>query len=74
MLKIIVVLLIFSRIISDQKASSETTVARLFLLVMCTAAWSVATAMKCGTDLTGLESRMTSLEARVAAMEKKKTE
>ncbi|KAG7328943.1 hypothetical protein KOW79_007117 [Hemibagrus wyckioides] len=72
MLKIIVVVVIFSRIISDPKASSETTVARLFLLVMCTAAWSVATAMKCGPDLTGLESRMTSLEARVAAMEKKK--
>ncbi|TSV81475.1 hypothetical protein Baya_13305 [Bagarius yarrelli] len=71
MLKLILVMWLFSRIISDPKASSETTVSRLFLLVVFMAVWSVATA-KTGTDLSGLESRLSSLEGKVAAMEKEK--
>lgn len=73
-LKAIVCMWIFSRIISDPKASSDTTVARLFLLVMVMAVWRVATSMMSGTNLTSLENRLTSLEGRVAAMENSKTE
>ncbi|XP_053487655.1 transmembrane protein 109 [Ictalurus furcatus] len=70
MLKIIVLVFFFSRIISDPKASSEITLMRLFLLVMFTAVWSVATGRKSGTDLTSLESRLARLEDKVAVMEK----
>ncbi|KAK2838999.1 hypothetical protein Q7C36_013813 [Tachysurus vachellii] len=73
MLKVIVVVWLFTRIISDPKVSSDTTVMRLFLLVMFMAVWSVATTMKSGTVLTGLESRLTNLEARVAVMENRNT-
>lgn len=74
MLKVTVFIWFFTRIISDPKASSETMVARMFLLVMFAAVWSIATGGKSGTDLTSLESRLTSLEGRVAMMEKRKTE
>ncbi|XP_026796245.1 uncharacterized protein si:dkey-74k8.3 [Pangasianodon hypophthalmus] len=74
MLKVIVVMWIFSRIVSDPKASSDTMIARLFMLVLFAAVWSVATGGKSRTDLSSLESRLANLETRVAVMEKSKTE
>ncbi|KAI5624820.1 hypothetical protein C0J50_15626 [Silurus asotus] len=70
MLKFFVVVWIFSRIISDPKASADATITRLFLLVLLAAVWSVATGRNSGTDLTSLDVRLTSLEGRLAIMEK----
>ncbi|XP_060783339.1 uncharacterized protein si:dkey-74k8.3 [Neoarius graeffei] len=72
MLKIIMVMWLFIWIISDPKASSDITIARLFLLVVFSAVWSVAAREKNRMDLSSLENRLKSLEGRVAMMEKSK--
>ncbi|KAM9470908.1 uncharacterized protein Hap1MRO34_012811 [Clarias gariepinus] len=71
MLKVIMLLWIFSRIISDPKASPETTLVRLFLLAMVAAVLNVATSRRRGTDLSTLESQLKRLEGKMAVMEKK---
>lgn len=72
MLKIIMVMWLFIWIISDPKASSDVTIARLFLLVVFSAVWSVAAREKNRMDLSSLENQLKSLEGRVAMMEKSK--
>lgn len=74
MLKAIVLVWIFTRLSSDPKASPVTMVSLLFFLLMFTAVQSIVKERNSGTDLTSLESRLTSLEGRVAVMDKRTTD
>ncbi|XP_016096672.1 transmembrane protein 109-like isoform X2 [Sinocyclocheilus grahami] len=71
LIKAVVVLWLFVRIISDPTASSEVTTMRLTLLVLICAVFGVATSSGGGTGAS-LESRMSRLEGQVKGLEKKK--
>ncbi|XP_016311581.1 transmembrane protein 109-like isoform X2 [Sinocyclocheilus anshuiensis] len=73
LIKAVVVLWLFVRIISDPTASSEVTTMRLTLLMLICAVFGVATSSGGGTGAS-LESRMSRLEGQVKGMEKKKTQ
>ncbi|XP_016410910.1 uncharacterized protein LOC107742448 isoform X2 [Sinocyclocheilus rhinocerous] len=73
LIKAVVVLWLFVRIISDPTASSEVTTMRLTLLVLICAVFGVATSSGGGTGA-NLESRMSRLEGQVKGLEKKKTQ
>ncbi|XP_067238983.1 uncharacterized protein si:dkey-74k8.3 isoform X1 [Chanodichthys erythropterus] len=68
LLKAVVMLWLFVRIVSDPVASTEITTMRLILLVLICAVFGVATSYGGG----GLESRISKLEGQVKGMEKKK--
>ncbi|XP_062856960.1 uncharacterized protein si:dkey-74k8.3 [Trichomycterus rosablanca] len=74
MLKVVALLWIFVRIISDHGASDETTAVRLCWLVALSAAWSVATRGRSAGDASHVEKRLVNLEERVAAMERRRAE
>lgn len=71
LIKAVVVLWLFVRIVSDPVASPEVTTMRLTLLVLVCAVSGVAASSGGGGSL---ETRISSLEARVKGMEKKKRE
>lgn len=71
LIKAVVVLWLFVRIISDPAASNEVTTMRLILLVLTCAVFGVATSSGGGTG-GSLESRMSKLEGQVKGLEKKK--
>ncbi|XP_051505001.1 uncharacterized protein si:dkey-74k8.3 isoform X2 [Myxocyprinus asiaticus] len=73
LLKVVVVMWLFARIVSDPSASTDTTTVRLTLLVLICAVFEVATSNN-GGKAASLESRVSSLEGRVKGMEKKKVE
>ncbi|XP_051513563.1 transmembrane protein 109-like [Myxocyprinus asiaticus] len=73
LLKLVVVLWLFTRIVSDPTASPDTTIMRLTLLVLICAVFGVATSNS-GEKAASLESRVSSLEVRVKGMVKKKKE
>ncbi|XP_051715627.1 uncharacterized protein si:dkey-74k8.3 isoform X2 [Ctenopharyngodon idella] len=70
LIKAVVVLWLFVRIVSDPVAPTEVTTMRLILLVLICAVFGVATSYGGG----GLESRISKLEGQVKGMEKKKKE
>ncbi|XDV36916.1 hypothetical protein PO909_006628 [Leuciscus waleckii] len=71
LIKAVVVLWLFVRIVSDPVASPEVTTMRLTLLVLVCAVSGVAASSGGGGSL---ETRISSLEGRVKGMEKKKRE
>lgn len=71
LIKAVVVLWLFVRIIGDPTASSQVTTMRLILLVLICAVFGVATSSGGGTG-GSLESRMSRLEGQVRGLEKKK--
>lgn len=72
LIKAVVVLWLFVRIVSDPVASPEVTTMRLTLLVLVCAVFGVATSSGGAGGI--LETRISSLEGRVKGMEKKKRE
>ncbi|KAK7138336.1 hypothetical protein R3I94_013833 [Phoxinus phoxinus] len=72
LIKVVLVLSLFVRIVSDPVASPEVTTMRLTLLVLVCAVFGVA--MSSGGGGGSLETRICSLEGRVKGMEKKKRE
>ncbi|XP_043113695.1 transmembrane protein 109 isoform X1 [Puntigrus tetrazona] len=73
LIKALVVLWLFVRIVADPAAPTEVTTARLALLVLICAAFRVATS-SCGGAGGGLESRISRLEGQVKGLEKKKAQ
>ncbi|XP_052010435.1 transmembrane protein 109-like [Xyrauchen texanus] len=73
LLKLIIVLLLFIRIVNDPTASPDTTLMRLTLLVLICAVFGVATSNS-GEKAASLESRVSSLEGHVKGMLKRKKE
>uniref|UniRef100_A0A8C1ZMD1 Si:dkey-74k8.3 n=1 Tax=Cyprinus carpio TaxID=7962 RepID=A0A8C1ZMD1_CYPCA len=71
LIKAVVVLWLFVRIIGDPTASNQVTTMRLTLLVLICAVFGVATSSGGGTG-GSLESRMSRLEGQVRGLEKKK--
>ncbi|XP_026098546.1 transmembrane protein 109 isoform X2 [Carassius auratus] len=71
LIKAVVVLWLFVRIIGDPAASNEVTTMRLILLVLTCAVFGVATSSGGGTG-GSLESRMSKLEGQVKGLEKMK--
>ncbi|XP_059378090.1 transmembrane protein 109-like isoform X2 [Carassius carassius] len=71
LIKAVVVLWLFVRIIGDPAASSEVTTMRLILLVLICAVFGVATSSGGGTG-GSLESRMSRLEGQVKGLEEMK--
>ncbi|KTF87791.1 hypothetical protein cypCar_00030606 [Cyprinus carpio] len=71
LIKAVVVLWLFVRIIGDPTASNQVTTMRLILLVLICAVFGVATSSGGGTG-GSLESRMNRLEGQVRGLEKKK--
>ncbi|XP_077091886.1 uncharacterized protein LOC143744346 isoform X2 [Siphateles boraxobius] len=71
LIKAVVVLWLFVRIVSDPAASPEVTTMRLTLLVLVCAVFGAATSSVGGGSL---ETRISSLEGRIKGMEKKKRE
>lgn len=71
LIKAVVVLWLFVRIVSDPVASPEVTTMRLTLLVLVCAVFGVAASSGGGGSL---ETRISSLEGQVKGMEKKKRE
>ncbi|XP_036424750.1 transmembrane protein 109 isoform X2 [Colossoma macropomum] len=74
LVKSIVVVWLFVRIISDPTAAPDTTAVRVSLLVIFCAVVSVASGSISGTNSACLESRLSTLEGKVKVMEKRKTE
>ncbi|XP_030638902.1 transmembrane protein 109 [Chanos chanos] len=72
LLKGAVALWLFMRIVSDPSTSTDTTAARLALLVIGYAVLSVVTASTGGKESACLENRLSSLEGRIKLMEKKR--
>ncbi|XP_066505885.1 voltage-gated monoatomic cation channel TMEM109 isoform X1 [Hoplias malabaricus] len=73
-LKSIVVLWIFARIVTDPSASADITTVRVCVLVILCAVLTVATAGVAESNTASLENRLSTLEGKVKVMEKKKTE
>ncbi|XP_052006311.1 transmembrane protein 109 isoform X2 [Xyrauchen texanus] len=73
LLKMVVVMWLFARIVNDPSASTDTTTVRLTLLVLICAVFEVATSNNVG-KAASLESRISSLEGQVKGMEKRKVE
>lgn len=73
LIKAVVVLWLFVRIVSDPAAPTEVTTMRLTLLVLICAVFGVATSSGAGTGGI-LESRIKILEGQVKGLEKKKTQ
>lgn len=73
LIKAVVVLWLFVRIVSDSAAPTEVTTMRLTLLVLICAVFGVATSSGAGTGGI-LESRIKILEGQVKGLEKKKTQ
>ncbi|XP_026135645.1 transmembrane protein 109 [Carassius auratus] len=73
LIKAVVVLWLFVRIVSDPAASTEHTTARLTLLVLICAVFGVATS-SCGGTAGSLETRIRRLEGQVKGLEQKKTQ
>lgn len=71
LIKAVLVLWLFVRIIGDPTASNQVTTMRLTLLVLICAVFGVATSSGGGTG-GSLESRMSRLEGQVRGLEKKK--
>uniref|UniRef100_A0A3B1IY80 Si:dkey-74k8.3 n=1 Tax=Astyanax mexicanus TaxID=7994 RepID=A0A3B1IY80_ASTMX len=74
LLKSLIVIWLFLRIISDPSAAPDTTAVRVSLLVIICALVSVAAGGTSGTNSGCLEERLSTLEGRVQTMEKCKTE
>lgn len=74
LLKSLIVIWLFLRIISDPAAAPDTTAVRVSLLVIICALVSVATGGASGTNSGCLEERLSTLEGRVQTMEESKTE
>ncbi|XP_065122633.1 uncharacterized protein [Paramisgurnus dabryanus] len=72
LLKAILILWVFMRIVNDPTASTSITTLRLTLLVLICAVFGVATS-RAGWSVDGLEKRVTNLEGRLEVMEKTKT-
>lgn len=73
LIKAVVVLWLFVRIVGDPTASTEITTMRLTLLVLICAVFGVATSS--GGGIGGsLDSRISRLEGQVKGLEKKKTQ
>uniref|UniRef100_A0A8C1Z5P1 Si:dkey-74k8.3 n=1 Tax=Cyprinus carpio TaxID=7962 RepID=A0A8C1Z5P1_CYPCA len=73
LIKAVVVLWLFVRIVCDPAASTEVTTVRLTLLVLICAVFGVATSSGGGTAGT-LESRIRRLEGQFKGLEEKKTQ
>ncbi|XP_055034088.2 voltage-gated monoatomic cation channel TMEM109 isoform X2 [Misgurnus anguillicaudatus] len=73
LLKAILVLWVFMRIVNDPTASTNITTLRLTLLVLICAVFGVTTS-RAGGSGDGLEKRVRNLEGRLQVMEKTKTE
>nr|XP_055034088.1 uncharacterized protein si:dkey-74k8.3 isoform X2 [Misgurnus anguillicaudatus] len=73
LLKAILVLWVFMRIVNDPTASTNITTLRLTLLVLFCAVFGVTTS-RAGGSGDGLEKRVRNLEGRLQVMEKTKTE
>ncbi|XP_073676993.1 uncharacterized protein [Garra rufa] len=71
LIKAVVVLWLFVRIVGDPAASTEVTTMRLILLVLICAVFGVATSSSGGTG-GNLENRISRLEGQVKGLEKKK--
>ncbi|XP_017547624.1 transmembrane protein 109 isoform X2 [Pygocentrus nattereri] len=74
LVKSIVVVWLFIRIISDPTAAPDITAVRVSLLVIFCAVVSVASGSVSGTNSACLENRLSTLEGKVKVMEKRKTE
>lgn len=74
LLKSLIVIWLFLRIISDPSAAPDTTAVRVSLLVIICALVSVAAGGTSGINSGCLEERLSTLEGRVQTMEKSKTE
>ncbi|KAL6479907.1 hypothetical protein MHYP_G00109400 [Metynnis hypsauchen] len=74
LVKSIVVVWLFVRIISDPTAAPDITAVRVSLLVIFCAVVSVASGSVSGTNSACLENRLSTLEGKVKVMEKRKTE
>lgn len=72
LLKAILILWVFMRIVNDPTASTSITTLKLTLLVLICAVFGVATS-RAGWSVDGLEKRVTNLEGRLKVMEKTKT-
>ncbi|KAK2890709.1 hypothetical protein Q8A67_013352 [Cirrhinus molitorella] len=73
LIKAVVVLWLFVRIVGDPAASTDITTMRLILLVLICAVFGVATSSGGGAG-GNLESRISRLEGQVKGLEKKKTQ
>ncbi|XP_058654150.1 transmembrane protein 109 isoform X2 [Onychostoma macrolepis] len=73
LIKAVIVLWLFVRIVGDPAAPTEVTTMRLTLLVLICAVFGVATSRGGGTG-GNLESRLSRLEGQVKGLEKKKTQ
>lgn len=73
LIKAVIVLWLFVRIVGDPAAPTEVTTVRLTLLVLICAVFGVATSSGGGTG-GSLESRISRLEGQVKGLEKKKTQ
>ncbi|XP_050984094.1 transmembrane protein 109 isoform X1 [Labeo rohita] len=73
LIKAVVVLWLFVRIVGDPAAATELTTVRVILLVLICAVFGVATSSGGGTG-GNLESRISRLEGQVKGLEKKKTQ